>query len=56
VLLICAIFVAWPMSLSAQTTSIIEGTVLDTQKRAIVGAQITLSGPVLAREVKTRAT
>src|SRR5882672_1602847 len=53
VLLICAIFVAWPMSLSAQTTSIIEGTVLDTQKRAIVGAQITLSGPVLAREVKT---
>jgi hypothetical protein len=52
VLLLCLIFVAWPISLTAQTTSIVEGTVLDTQSRAIVGAEITLSGPVLAREIK----
>jgi len=41
------LFVANPLSLTAQTTSIIEGTVLDTQGRAIVDSEITLSGPVL---------
>jgi len=53
VLLLGLMFVAAPMSLYAQTTSIVEGTVLDTQRRAIVGAQVTLSGPLLAREIKT---
>src|SRR6266850_3308720 len=46
------LFVANPLSLTAQTTSIIEGTVLDTQGRAIVDAEITLSGPVLGHDIK----
>lgn len=41
-----------PMGLTAQTTSVVEGTVLDTLGRGIVGAEITLSGPVLPREIK----
>jgi hypothetical protein len=42
------IFVASPLGLAAQTMSIVEGTVFDAQRRAIVGAEITLSGPMLA--------
>lgn len=41
-----------PVGLTAQTTSVVEGTVLDTRGRGIVGAEITLSGPVLPREIK----
>jgi Carboxypeptidase regulatory-like domain len=41
-----------PMGLTAQTTSVVEGTVLDPLGRGIVGAEITLSGPVLPREIK----
>src|SRR6266550_2354934 len=48
--------VALPIELAAQTASVIEGTVLDTQGRAIVGAEITLTGPVLAREIKISST
>src|SRR5258706_16125973 len=42
-----------PMGLTAQTTSVVEGTVLDALGQRIVGAEITLSGPLLAREIKT---
>ena len=52
-LLLCLVFIASPMRLAAQTTSVVEGTVLDTQGGAIVGAEITLSGSLLAREIKT---
>ena len=46
------LFVAIPTRLVAQTTSVVEGTVLDTWGQAIVDAEITVSGPVLAREIK----
>src|SRR5712692_518063 len=41
-----------PMCAYAQTTSVIEGTVRNTLGQAITGADITLSGPVLPREIK----
>lgn len=52
-LFLCLIFVAAPTVLIAQTTSVIEGTVLDNQGRAIVGAEVTLSGQPLGREAKS---
>lgn len=52
VLLLCLILVVTPTQLKAQTTSTVEGTVRDTQSRAIVGAEITLSSPALGREIK----
>jgi hypothetical protein len=52
VLLVGLLFLAMPMRLPAQTTSVIEGTVLDTQGQAIVGVEISLSSPVLGREIK----
>ena len=41
-----------PMCAHAQTTSVIEGTVRNTLGQAITAADITLSSPVLSREIK----
>ncbi len=40
------------MGLTAQTTSVIEGTVLDTQGLTIVDAEITVSGPGSGHDIK----
>src|SRR2546426_10819587 len=50
--LVFLIAVTSPMRLTAQTASAIEGTVLDSRGQAIVGAEIIVIGPVLAREIK----
>jgi len=42
-----------PSPLAAQTTSTLHGTVTDPQHLAIVGAAITLGGPMLASEIGT---
>jgi hypothetical protein len=44
---------AQPSRLAAQTTSTLRGTVTDQQHLAIVGATLTLSGPMLARQIET---
>lgn len=49
---ICVLFLAFPARLTAQTTSVIEGFVLDPQGLAIAGAEIMVRGPALAREIK----
>jgi hypothetical protein len=40
------------MHLAAQTTSVVEGPITDPRGLAITGAEITLSGPALAREIR----
>ncbi|HBB86532.1 MAG TPA: hypothetical protein DC047_02825 [Blastocatellia bacterium] len=51
-LLLVFLFVAvWPVRLAAQTTSAIEGNILDAQGGAIAGAEIGLTAPMLAREI-----
>jgi hypothetical protein len=46
------LFLMGGMHLPGQTTSVIERPVTDPQGLAITGAEITLSGPVLAREIR----
>lgn len=50
--LVFLIAVANPICLRAQTASAINGIVLDPKGQAIVGAEITVTGFVLAREIK----
>ena len=50
--LLCLLLAAGFLKLAAETTSIIEGMVLDSQGLAIAGAEITLSGPMLASGTK----
>lgn len=50
VLLVC-VFVAGLPVRAAQTTSAIQGNILDAQGGAIVGAEIVLIAPMLAREI-----
>ncbi len=45
-------FFAGPKHLTAQVVSILQGTIKDPQNLAIKSAEITLSGPVLAGEIK----
>ena len=52
-LLLCVVLSVVPLRLAAQTTSVIEGTITDPQHLAITGAEITLSGSMLAGEIKT---
>jgi hypothetical protein len=49
VLLFLSIFAA--SGLAAQTTSVIEGTILDPQSRPIVETEIKVSGPLLGRDI-----
>src|SRR5881396_907403 len=51
-LLLCAIVIADPTRLAAQTTSIIQGAVTDQQHLALVDAAITLSSPVLSSDIE----
>jgi outer membrane receptor protein involved in Fe transport len=44
---------ARPLPLTAQTASTLRGTVTDQQHLAIVGATVTLSGPILVGEIAT---
>src|SRR5712691_7006367 len=50
--LLVLLCVAIPMGLTAQTTSVIEGTVLDTQGLTIVDAEINVRGPGLGHDIK----
>jgi hypothetical protein len=45
-----AVFQSLPVA--AQTTSILQGTVTDQQHLAIVGAEITINGPILVGEIE----
>ena len=49
---LCVVLGVSPLRLAAQTTSVIEGTITDPQHLAITGAEIMLSGPMLASEIK----
>jgi len=49
---LCVVLGVSPLRLAAQTTSVIEGTITDPQHLAITGAEITLSGPMLASEIR----
>ncbi len=51
-LMVFSVFVVIPRQATAQTTSVIRGTVLDTQGRVIVGAEITINGSMLVHEIK----
>jgi hypothetical protein len=53
--LLCVTLAARPSPLAAQTTSTLQGTVTDQQHLAIVGAAITLNGPMLASEIDVRS-
>ena len=50
--LLSLLFIVSPAYLPAQTTSVIEGTVQDPQGLAIAGAEIAVSGPALAVNIK----
>jgi hypothetical protein len=50
--ILCFAFVALPVRVTAQITSVIEGTVVDSQGRAIPGAELNLTGSPLLREIK----
>jgi outer membrane receptor protein involved in Fe transport len=53
--LLLSLFALWagqPNPLAAQTTSILQGTVTDQQHLAIVGANIKVTGPILANEIE----
>jgi hypothetical protein len=47
------LFLALPAQLAAQTASVIEGTIADSQGRLITGAEVNLTGSVLVREIKS---
>jgi len=49
---LCLLFVAVPVQLAAQTTSVIAGNILDAQGRTIANAEISLSSPILVRAIK----
>ncbi len=54
--LLLSLFAFWvgqPDRLAGPTTSVIQGTVTDRQHLAIIGAEIKISGPILASEIKT---
>lgn len=50
--ILCLLFVALPAHVAAQTTSVIEGTIADSQGRVITGAEVSLTGSLLVREIK----
>src|SRR5882672_1998318 len=50
--MVCLLLVFLPAQVAAQTTSVIEGTIGDSQGRAITGAEVSLTGSLLAREIK----
>lgn len=55
-ILLCLLFAAVvprPLQVAAQTASTLQGTVTDPHHLAIVGAAITLSGPVLSSDIST---
>jgi len=49
---VCSLFPGSLRPASAQTTSVIQGVVRDSQGLPIAGAEITLSGPLLARDAR----
>jgi hypothetical protein len=50
--LLCLLFVAFPAHVAAQITSVIGGTIGDSQGRTITGAEVILTGSLLVREIK----
>src|SRR5882672_5857787 len=50
--MVCLLLVFLPAQVAAQTTSVIEGTIGDSQGRAITGAEVSLTGSLLAQEIK----
>jgi len=49
--ILCLLFVGLPAQVAAQITSVIQGTIADSQGRLITGAEVSLTGSVLTREV-----
>jgi hypothetical protein len=49
--MLCLLFFALPNRIAAQVTSVIEGTIVDPQGRTIAGAEVSITGPLIVREI-----
>jgi hypothetical protein len=50
--MVCLLFIGLPAHVAAQVTSIIEGTIVDSQGRAVTTAEVSLTGSLLVRAIK----